>query len=152
MEDTCPEPLACDVVPMLFVFANVPSKRKSGFVFECAMGSEWGRNGLENVAFSCVFRMISGKCTRTRLKHIASHCVGLNWLRLGMWNGSRTGAEWVWNETSNQKAHYGGKGWTAKLNSSDSIWEYDNQSDANTKMSELDNADSTNRRYKVVEV
>ena len=60
--------------------------------------------------------------------------------------------EWVWNETSNQKAHYGGKGWTAKLNSSDSVWEYDNQSDANTKMSELDSADSTNRRYKVIEV
>ena len=48
--------------------------------------------------------------------------------------------EWIWNETN------------AKLNSSDSIWEYDSQSDANTKMSELDSADSTNRRYKVIEV
>ena len=61
--------------------------------------------------------------------------------------------EWVWNETNASSIFfYGGKGWTAKLNSSDSIWEYDNQSDANTKMTQLDNADSTNRRYKVVEI
>ena len=61
--------------------------------------------------------------------------------------------EWVWNETNiSGIASDGGKGWTAKLNSSDSIWEYDNQSDANAKMSELDAADSTNRRYKIVEV
>ena len=61
--------------------------------------------------------------------------------------------EWVWNETNaNSIYSNGGKGWTAKLNSSDSIWEYDNQSDANTKMTQLDNADSTNRRYKVVEI
>ena len=61
--------------------------------------------------------------------------------------------EWIWNETSSDKvSSTGGKGWTAKLNSSDSVWEYDNQSDANTKMSELDSADSTNRRYKVIEV
>ena len=60
---------------------------------------------------------------------------------------------WIWNETNvNSVSSNGGKGWTAKLNSSDSIWEYDNQSDANTKMSELDSADSTNRRYKVIEV
>ena len=60
---------------------------------------------------------------------------------------------WIWNETNvNSVTSNGGKGWTAKLNSSDSIWEYDNQSDANTKMSELDSADSTNRRYKVIEV
>ena len=60
---------------------------------------------------------------------------------------------WIWNETNvNSVISNGGKGWTAKLNSSDSIWEYDNQSDANTKMSELDSADSTNRRYKVIEV
>ena len=61
--------------------------------------------------------------------------------------------EWIWNETNVASVNStGGKGWTAKLNSSDSIWEYDNQSDANTKMSELDSADSTNRRYKVIEV
>ena len=60
---------------------------------------------------------------------------------------------WIWNETNvNSVSSNGGKGWTAKLNSSDSIWEYDNQSDANTKMTQLDNADSTNRRYKVVEI
>ena len=60
---------------------------------------------------------------------------------------------WIWNEANtNSVSSNGGKGWTAKLNSSDSIWEYDNQSDANTKMSELDSADSTNRRYKVIEV
>ena len=60
---------------------------------------------------------------------------------------------WIWNETNvNSVSSNGGKGWTAKLDSSDSIWEYDNQSDANTKMSELDSADSTNRRYKVIEV
>ena len=60
---------------------------------------------------------------------------------------------WIWNETNvNSVSSNGGKGWTAKLNSGDSIWEYDNQSDANTKMSELDSADSTNRRYKVIEV
>jgi hypothetical protein len=60
---------------------------------------------------------------------------------------------WIWNETNVASvSSNGGKGWTAKLNSSDSVWEYDNQSDANTKMSELDSADSTNRRYKVIEV
>ena len=60
---------------------------------------------------------------------------------------------WIWNETNvNSVSSNGGKGWTAKLDSSDSIWEYDNQSDANAKMSELDSADSTNRRYKVIEV
>ena len=60
---------------------------------------------------------------------------------------------WIWNETNAASvSSTGGKGWTAKLNSSDSIWDYDNQSDANTKMSELDSADSTNRRYKVIEV
>ena len=61
--------------------------------------------------------------------------------------------EWVWNETNaNSISSNGGKAWAGKLNSSDSIWEYDNQSDANAKMTQLDNADSTNRRYKVVEI
>ena len=52
--------------------------------------------------------------------------------------------EWIWNG--------GGKAWTAKLNSGDSIHEFDSESGANTKMAELDAADSTNRRYKVIEV
>ena len=65
--------------------------------------------------------------------------------------------EWVWNDLNNKLGHEGvnsngGKGWTAKLNSDDSIWEYDNEDDANTKKSQLESADSTNRRYKVVEV
>jgi len=61
--------------------------------------------------------------------------------------------EWVWSGTGSSKiTSTGGKAWTAKLNSSDTIWEYDNISGANTKMAELDVADSTNRRYKVIEV
>jgi hypothetical protein len=42
--------------------------------------------------------------------------------------------------------------WVAKLTGGGQIWEYDDESDATTKMTELDNADSTHRRYKVVEV
>jgi len=61
--------------------------------------------------------------------------------------------EWVWNETNvNSISSTGGKAWVAKLNSSDNIYEYDVESDATTKMDELFDADSTNRRYKVVEV
>ena len=45
-----------------------------------------------------------------------------------------------------------GKAWVAKLSASDSIHEYDTESGATTKMDELFDADSTNRRYKVVEV
>jgi hypothetical protein len=66
--------------------------------------------------------------------------------------------EWVWNETSTSGAKgtgigsTGGKAWVAKLNSSDNIYEYDVESDATTKMDELFTADSTNRRYKVIEV
>ena len=66
--------------------------------------------------------------------------------------------DWVWNETSVSGAKgtgigsTGGKAWVAKLNSSDNIYEYDVESDATTKMDELFDADSTNRRYKVVEV
>ena len=55
MEDTCPEPLAYDVVSVRFVLANVPSEGKCGFVWEGGVGSERGRNGLENVTFSFVF-------------------------------------------------------------------------------------------------
>ncbi len=60
---------------------------------------------------------------------------------------------WVWNETNaNTISSTGGKAWTAKLSSDDDIYEYDVESDATTKMDELFDADSTNRRYKVVEV
>ena len=70
---------------------------------------------------------------------------------------------WKWDETDEHrgtaqnghadwKTHVGGYAWTAKLNPSDTIWEYDNESDANTKMAALDVADSTIRRYKVIEV
>ena len=58
-----------------------------------------------------------------------------------------------WNEiNADTISSTGGKAWTAKLNASDSIHEYDNESDATAKMNELDAADSTNRRYKILEV
>ena len=66
--------------------------------------------------------------------------------------------DWVWNETSVSGAKgtgigsTGGKAWVAKLSASDSIHEYDVESDATTKMNELFDADSTTRRYKIVEV
>ena len=66
--------------------------------------------------------------------------------------------DWVWNETlvSGTKgkgiSSTGGKAWTAKLSADDDIHEYDAKSDATTKMDELFDADSTTRRYKVVEV
>ena len=61
--------------------------------------------------------------------------------------------EWIWNEPSSTKAYStGGKAWTSKLTSGGTVWEYNSESDANTKMAQLDAADSTNRRYKVMEV
>jgi hypothetical protein len=60
--------------------------------------------------------------------------------------------EWAWNGTGTDISLSGGKAWTAKLNTSDSINEFDSESDADTRMTELDAADSTNRRYKVIEV
>jgi len=61
--------------------------------------------------------------------------------------------EWIWNEPSSTKASStGGKAWTGKLTSGGTVWEYSTQSAANTKMNALDTADSTNRRYKVVEI
>ena len=66
--------------------------------------------------------------------------------------------DWVWNETSVSGprgtgiSSTGGKAWTGKLNADDDIYEYDDESDATTKMDELFDADSTTRRYKVVEV
>lgn len=66
--------------------------------------------------------------------------------------------DWVWNETSADGplstgiSSIGGKAWTGKLTSGGTVWEYSTQSAANTKMNALDSADSTNRRYKVVEI
>ena len=61
--------------------------------------------------------------------------------------------EWVWNEPNTGMASStGGKAWTGKLTSGGTVWEYSTQSAANTKMAQLDSADSTNRRYKVVEI
>ena len=66
--------------------------------------------------------------------------------------------EWIWNETSVSGTKgtginsTGGKAWTGKLTSGGTVWEYSTQSAANTKMAQLDSADSTNRRYKVVEI
>ena len=61
--------------------------------------------------------------------------------------------EWIWNEPASTMSYStGGKAWTAKLNTNDTVWEYDSESDANTKKTQLDDADSTNRRYKVMEV
>ena len=61
--------------------------------------------------------------------------------------------EWLWNEPASNKSYStGGKAWTAKLTSGGTVWQYDSESDANTKMAQLNTADSTNRRYKVVEV
>ncbi len=43
--------------------------------------------------------------------------------------------------------------WVAKLSgSSDQLWEFANENDANSKRDELQSADSTSRLYKVVEV
>ena len=43
--------------------------------------------------------------------------------------------------------------YVARLSGSgDQIWEFDNESDANTKAQELSGSDSMNRVYKVIEV
>lgn len=71
--------------------------------------------------------------------------------------------DWMWDEhnedrgeTSNGHADFkhqiGGKAWTGKLTADGTIWDFDSWLDANRKMGQLDAADSTNRRYKVVEV
>ena len=61
--------------------------------------------------------------------------------------------EWVWSGTGSSKiSSTGGKAWTAKLNSGDTIWEFSTQSEAEIKLSSLFADDSTNRRYKVIEV
>ena len=61
--------------------------------------------------------------------------------------------EWLWNEPNSTKANStGGKAWTGKLTSGGTVWEYANEASASAKMAQLDSADATNRRYKVVEV
>ena len=65
--------------------------------------------------------------------------------------------DWKWNQTNEYrgtpqnghadfKTHVGGYAWKVTGSA------YANESDANTRMAQLDAADSTNRRYKVVEV
>ena len=64
--------------------------------------------------------------------------------------------DWKWNQTNEYrgtpqnghadfKTHVGGYAWKVTGSA------YDNESDANTKMAELDAGDSSDRRYKVVE-
>ena len=70
---------------------------------------------------------------------------------------------WKWDETDEErgtsqnghgdwKSHVGGYAWTAKLNPGDTIHEFSLVRDAYLKLEELDAADSTTRRYKVIEV
>ena len=59
---------------------------------------------------------------------------------------------WAMENTDKVYVHPSAQVWVAKLTGDGQIWEYDTESDANTKMTELDNADSTHRRYKVVQV
>ena len=43
--------------------------------------------------------------------------------------------------------------WVSKLSGSDDqTWQYDNESDANTKMNTLTGSDDTGRLYKVIEI
>jgi len=43
--------------------------------------------------------------------------------------------------------------WVAKLSGSDDqTWQYDNESDANTKMNALTGSDDTDRLYKVIQI
>ena len=64
--------------------------------------------------------------------------------------------DWKWNQTNEYrgtpqnghadfKTHVGGYAWKVTGSA------YDNESDANTRMEQLDTADLTARRYKVIE-
>ena len=46
----------------------------------------------------------------------------------------------------------GSNAYVAKLQESDTLYEYDNDQDAFDKMVELKNADNTGRKYKVIEI
>ena len=63
-----------------FVLANVPPEGKSGFAWEGGVGSEGGRNGLENVTFSFFFILNQWNCACMRLQHLMSHRVAYNYL------------------------------------------------------------------------
>lgn len=42
--------------------------------------------------------------------------------------------------------------WVARLDPNDPIYEYDNEADANTKCDELQNADTSGRKYRVQQI
>ena len=46
----------------------------------------------------------------------------------------------------------GSNAYVAKLQESDTIWEYTEETDAIDKLVELKNADNTGRKYKVIEI
>ena len=46
----------------------------------------------------------------------------------------------------------GSDAYVAKLEESDTIWEYDEETDAIDKLVELKNADNTGRKYIVIEI
>jgi len=46
----------------------------------------------------------------------------------------------------------GSNAYVAKLQESDTIWEYDEETDAIDKLVELKNADNTGRKYKVIQI
>ena len=46
----------------------------------------------------------------------------------------------------------GSDAYVAKLEESDTIWEYDEETDAIDKLVELKNADNTGRKYRVIEI
>ena len=42
--------------------------------------------------------------------------------------------------------------WVEKLNSTDPVYQYDNEAEAQAKATELQNADETGRKYRVVQL
>jgi hypothetical protein len=42
--------------------------------------------------------------------------------------------------------------WVARLNPDDPIYQYDNEAEAQAKATELQNADTTGRKYRVVKI
>ena len=46
----------------------------------------------------------------------------------------------------------GSDAYVAKLEESDTIWEYDEETDAIDKLVELKNADNTGRKYRVIQI
>ena len=68
------------------------------------------------------------------------------------WDEAYEGRGTSQNGHADWKSHAGGYAWTAKLNSGDTIHEFSSERAAYLKLEELDAADSTTRRYKVIEV